>query len=111
MAMNVLQTLYATVEKKRNERESLIHMIKDLTFDLYIHADLDPSKCPASTPFHRTDVDADRFKFLISTAPLFRDFPVPGKLPVRAMTMDDLKSASKYQDPHHTTHEVHTLIH
>jgi hypothetical protein len=97
MAMNTLQTFYATVEEKRNERQSLIHTIRHLKVDLYIHPDLDPSKWPASTPFHRTDVDTDRYKFLISTAPLFRDLPIPGKLPVRAMTMDDLKSVSKYQ--------------
>ena len=110
MAMNVLQTLYATVEEKRNKRQWLIRTIEHLKVDSYIrNADLDPSKCPASTPLHRTDVDTDHFKFVINSRPLFRDLPVPGKLPVRAMTMEDLKAISKYQDLYHPAHWVRAL--
>jgi len=98
MAMNVLQTLYATVEEKRNERQSVTNSTDHSLIDLYVHTDLDPSKHPASTPFHRTDVDTDRFKFVVNTSPLFRNLPNPGKLAVRAMTLDDLKSGSEWDD-------------
>lgn len=58
--------------------------------------DLDVSKQAASTPFHRTDVDTNKFKFLIHMRSLFRNLPNPGNLSVRAMTLNDLKSSSNF---------------
>jgi hypothetical protein len=58
--------------------------------------DVDISKRPATTPFHRTDFDWDRFKFVVNTGPLFRNMPDPGKMPINALSLADLKSASKY---------------
>jgi hypothetical protein len=79
MAMNVLQTLYATVEGKCNERQSVTNLTDHSLINLYIHTDLDLSKHPASTPFHRTDVDTDWFKFVVNTTPLFHNLPNPWK--------------------------------
>ena len=73
------------------------------------NADLDLSKCPTSTPFHHTDVDTNCFKFIINSRPLFRDLPIPRKLLVCAMMMEDLKLDSKYRDHYHPAHPVRAL--
>ena len=39
-------------------------------------------------------MDDDCFKFVISAKPLFCNLPQPGRTPILALSMDDLKSAS-----------------
>jgi hypothetical protein len=58
--------------------------------------DVDASKRPAATPFHRTYVGEDRYTFVVSTLPLLRNVPDPGKAPIRAMSLKDLKSSSTF---------------
>jgi hypothetical protein len=58
--------------------------------------DVDAAKQPAVTPFHRTDMDDDCFKFIVSARPLFRNLPQPGRTPIQSLSMDDLKSPSTY---------------
>ena len=62
---------------------------------LRLTIDLDSSKYPNSTPFLRTDVDLDAFKFVVNTKPLFENLPKTGQINVQAMTLDDLKTSSK----------------
>ena len=53
---------------------------------------LDQAKLPS--PFHRTDINSNEYKFLVHTAPLFRNLPYPKNLTVTAMSLDDLKNKS-----------------
>ena len=55
---------------------------------------LDQTKLPSSTPFHQTDIDSNEYKFLVHTAPLFRNLPNPKNLTITAMSLDDLKNKS-----------------
>jgi hypothetical protein len=93
MAMNTIQTFFASVENKRNESGYNIFCWPEITH-VVITADVDVSKRLAATPFHRTDIATDTYKFVVNTGPLFRDLPDPGKTPIQAMSMDDLKSSS-----------------
>lgn len=56
--------------------------------------DLDISKHPATTPFHRTDVDSNEYKIIVNTKPLFRNLPDPRNLAVTALPLSDLRSTS-----------------
>ena len=56
--------------------------------------DLDPAKYPATTPFHRTDVDSNEYKFVVNTKPLFQNLPNPRNLKVSSLSLADLKSTS-----------------
>lgn len=60
----------------------------------FLLLDLDESKYPNSTPFHRTDVDSDEYKFVINTNPIFCNLPNPKNMTVSAMSLNDLKTTS-----------------
>jgi hypothetical protein len=94
MAMNVLHTLFEISEEKRNECSSLSPFF--YIFYTPIVSDLDVSKHPNATPFHRTDLDCDEFHILAHTKPLFRNLPNPGNLTVHAMSLAELKTSSKH---------------
>jgi hypothetical protein len=57
-------------------------------------ADVEEAKRPATTPFHRSDVAGNYFKFVVNSGPLFRNLPDPAKTPIQAMSLADLKSSS-----------------
>jgi hypothetical protein len=59
------------------------------------YTEVEASKQPATTPFHRTYVAEDRYALVVSTQPLLRNVPDPGKAPMRAMSLKDLKSSSE----------------
>ena len=93
-AMNVIQTLCGNVENKKNERAFFFFfLITHPTTSVVL--DLHPSKYASCTPFHRTDVDTNEFKFVVHTAPLFQNLPNPNNLSVRTMSLSDLKTSSK----------------
>ena len=64
------------------------------TVDQAVSVDIDVSKQPATIPFHRTYVGEDRYSLVVNTRPLLRNVPDPGKAPIRAMSLKDLKSSS-----------------
>jgi hypothetical protein len=99
MAMNIIQTFFAKVEAKRNESECKVSFLFITRRQLVTILDVDESKRPAATPFHRTDIVDDCYKFVVNTGPLFQNLPDPGKTPIRAMSMDDLKSTCMCYSP------------
>lgn len=62
--------------------------------NLLTNTDLDQSKYPATTPFYRTDVDCNEFKFVINSQPLFCNLPNPRNLTISAMSLEELKNTS-----------------
>jgi hypothetical protein len=90
LALNIFQMIFTEVESKRNESKcrQMSHPHTNQR-----HLEIEPSKQPATTPFHRTYLTEDRYSLVVSTQPLLRNVPDPGKTPIRGMSLKDLKSS------------------
>jgi hypothetical protein len=90
LVLNIFQMIFTEVESKRNESKcrQMSHPHTNQR-----HLEIEPSKQLATTPFHRTYLTEDRYSLVVSTQPLLRNVPDPGKTPIRGMSLKDLKSS------------------
>jgi hypothetical protein len=95
-ALQTLLHLYSNDDNKRNQRKNFLSttVITLHSYTINRITDLDVSKHPATTPFHRTDVDSNEYKIIVNTKPLFRNLPDPRNLAVSALPLSDLRSTS-----------------